>query len=123
MTLSPPPNPPVGVQYALTLKRTVLQSDLRLRGNSRATFRRVLNIDYELPYLAIDDGIVSWNYASDEGFRVALFGDGPVRLGVARFIAAMGALARAMDRGSSILGSRTGRRDREDVRLLAISCG
>ena len=115
MTLPPPPDVPPGVQYALTLKRTVLQSDLRLRGNSRANFGQVLSIDYALPYLAIDDGVVSWNYAADVAFHEALFGTRPLRVGVARFIAAMSALARAMDRGSAVLASRTGRLGPADV--------
>lgn len=109
MILPPQPEVPEGVEYALTISRTVLQTDLRLRGNTRAVFADVFNIDYELPYLAIDDGVVSWNHASDRAFHHALFGDRAIRMGVAHFVAAMSTLSRAMDRGSAILGPSVNR--------------
>lgn len=119
MTLPPQPEVPEGVRYALTLSRTVLQSDLRLRGNSGSAFTDVLNIDYQMPYLAFDDGQMSWNYSSDTAFYDALFGDRPIRLGVARFLAAMGTLARAMDRASVILADPANRLVGHPEHLLA----
>ena len=109
-SLPPQPAPPPGVQYALTVPQSVLFADLSLRGNLRPAFHAVFGTDYEPSYIAIDDGAMSWNYTSDRSLQEALVGDGSAREGVARFLTAVSATARAVEKTAGVVGPGANRR-------------
>ena len=111
MSLQPLPTPPAGVRYALTVPQSVLFADISLRGSRRAAFQDVFGADFELDYVVIDDGAMSWDFTGDTMFAEALLGAADAVPGVRRFIAAMGATARAVERTSWLLSSPTNRRE------------
>ena len=111
MSLQPLPTPPDGVRYALTVPQSVLFADISLRGSRRAAFQEVFGADFELDYVVIDDGAMSWDFTGDTTFAQALLGAADAVPAVRRFIAAMGATARAVERTSWLLSSPTNRRE------------
>ncbi len=110
MSLPSLPSPPSGVRYALTVPQSVLFADLSLRGSRQQTFEEVFGAAFELDYIVIDDGAMSWDFTGDDGFSGALFGDTDATRCVRRFVAAMGATARAVEKTSWLLSSNDTRR-------------
>jgi phosphohistidine swiveling domain-containing protein len=119
MTLPLLPPTPAGVRYALTVPQSVLFADISLRGSRRAAFREVFGGDFELDYVVIDDGAMSWDFSGDGGFARALLGSGDATVAVRRFVAGMGATARAVDKTSWMLSSDATRRAGDVDDLLA----
>lgn len=110
MSLPSLPSPPSGVRYALTVPQSVLFADLSLRGSRRQAFEEVFGTEFELDYVVIDDGAMSWDFTGDDRFSHALFGDPDATRCVRRFVAAMGATARAVEKTSWLLSSNDTRR-------------
>jgi len=104
------PSPPPGVRYALTVPQSVLFADLSLRGSRRKAFEEVFGTKFELDYIVIDDGAMSWDFTGDVAFSRALFADTDATRCVRRFVAAMGATARAVEKTSWLLASNETRR-------------
>lgn len=110
MTLEPLPHAPDGVKYALTVPQSVLFADISLRGNRREAFEQVFGTPFELQYVVIDDGAMSWDYRGDADAVSNLCGTLEPVAAIRRFISAMGATARAVERTSWILASPSNRR-------------
>lgn len=119
MTLSPLPAPPPRVAYALTVPQSVLFADLSLRGSSRAAFEAVFSRPFEIGWVAIDDGAMSWDFVGDEAFAEALCGTTDVATSVRRFIAAMSSTARAVEKTSALVAASAVRRPDNRDDLLA----
>jgi phosphohistidine swiveling domain-containing protein len=110
MSLNPLPDAPAGVRYALTVPQSVLFADLSLRGSRKGAIREVFGTKYEMSYVAIDDGAMSWDFTGDEAFASALLDSTDPAVAVRRFVAGMGATARAVEKVSRLLGSSAIRR-------------
>jgi phosphohistidine swiveling domain-containing protein len=107
------------VRYALTVPQSVLFADISLRGSCRQAFREVFGTDYKIGYVVIDDGAMSWDFTGDTAFAAALLGTTDVRAAVRRFVAAMGATARAVEKTSQLVAPGRIRRDGATEDLLA----
>jgi phosphoenolpyruvate synthase/pyruvate phosphate dikinase len=110
MRLQPLPAPPDRVRYALTVPQSVLFADLSLRGSRQPVLHAIFGGDFEFDYIAIDDGAMSWNYTGDATFAKSMLLAADPSVALRRFIAAMGATARAVDRTSWLASSSTTRR-------------
>lgn len=110
MSLEQLPAASPGVRYALTVPQSVLFADLSLRGSRRSAFEEVFGTAFDIGYVVIDDGAMSWDFTGDEKFAEALFGETDPARCVRRFVAAMGATARAVEKTSWLLSSNTMRR-------------
>jgi phosphohistidine swiveling domain-containing protein len=119
MSLPPLPSAPAGVRYALTVPQSVLFADVSLRGSRREAFEAVFGTDFELDYIVIDDGAMSWDFSGEEHFAQGLFGVTDATVCVRRFIAAMGATARAVEKTSWMLASNATRRSGSAKDVLA----
>src|SRR5690349_21065348 len=95
--LEPLPSPPGGVRYALTVPQSVLFAELSLQGSRIDAFRDALGIAYESPYIAIDNGAMSWICDRDEDFERALGATDSVQLAIERFTSLMERTARRLD--------------------------
>lgn len=113
------PSPPPGVRYALTVPQSVLFADISLRGSQRNAFKDVFGTDFEPDYIVIDDGAMSWDFSGDDTFARKLFGETDPTICVRRFVAAMGATARTVEKTSWLLSSSTIRREANKEDLLA----
>lgn len=60
------------MKHALTVKQSLLYTDLSVIGNRSHYFSEVLGIDYELKNVRYLDGRISWNYDDDLAFNHAL---------------------------------------------------
>lgn len=118
MHLSPVPPPPEGVAYALTVPQSVLFADLSLRGSRRPAFQEVFGTEYEVDWVVIDDGAMSWDFTGDDAFAERLLGTTDPVAGARRFIAAMGATAREVEKISAIIGPAANRRSGDPSDLL-----
>ena len=110
MKLSPLPQVPEGVKYALTVPQSVLFADLSLQGNLRGAFTTAMHIDYEPEYIVIDNGAMSWNYDHDDRFVAALLAGRSPALGIARFIQTMESTSQSLSRISTMLAPSEMRR-------------
>ncbi|MDA0169575.1 PEP-utilizing enzyme [Solirubrobacter taibaiensis] len=119
MTLASLPSPPTGVAYALTVPQSVLFADLSLRGSRRPAFQTVFGVDYEVPWVVIDDGAMSWDFSGDPQFSERLLGTLDPAVAVRRFVSTMGMTSRALEKTASLLGPSAGRRLRMRQDLLA----
>ena len=111
MSLPSLPSHPAGVRYALTVPQSVLFADISLRGTRRDAFTDVFGKEFELDFVVIDDGAMSWDFSGDAAFAEAMFDTADPTLCVRRFVSAMGATARAVEKVSWLLSSNVGRRD------------
>lgn len=110
MTLQPLPPAPLGVTYALTVPQSVLFADLSLRGSREAVFREVFGVEFEIGWVVIDDGAMSWDFRGDLPFAQRLFRTTDVDAALRRFISAMSGTARVVEITSSLLGPSANRR-------------
>jgi phosphohistidine swiveling domain-containing protein len=113
------PAAPAGVRYALTVPQSVLFADISLHGSKREAFQQVFGGDFELGFVAIDDGAMSWDFTGDEAFAKGLLGTANPTVAVRRFVAAMGQTARAVDKTSWLLATNGNRRQGSVDDLLA----
>jgi phosphohistidine swiveling domain-containing protein len=60
------------MKHALTVKQSLLYTDLSVIGNKRQYFSAVLGIDYQLNDVRYLDGQISWNYDEDLEYNRAL---------------------------------------------------
>jgi len=111
MSHSPIPPLPDRVRYALTVPQSVLFADISLRGSCRPAFEKVFGTRYEPDYIIIDDGAMSWDFTGDEAFAEALLDTAEPLAGIRRFIAAMGATARAVEKTSWVLSAPSNRHE------------
>jgi len=111
MSHTPIPALPDRVRYALTVPQSVLFADISLRGSCRPAFEKVFGARYEPDFIVIDDGAMSWDFTGDEAFAEALLGTAEPLAAVRRFIAAMGATARAVEKTSWLLSASSNRRE------------
>lgn len=110
MSLPKLPPFPAGVQYALTVPQSVLFADLSLRGSRRPAFNAVFGTDFEVPFVVIDDGAMSWDFSGDDEYCRALCGTTNAAISLRRFIGAMGETARAVEKTSWLVSSSASRR-------------
>lgn len=122
MTFTPLPRAPSGVRYALTVPQSVLFADLSLRGSLKLAFHKAFGVDFDIGWVAIDDGAMSWDFRGTPDFASQLLGTTDVRSALRRFISAMQATARAVDVTSELLGPSAIRRRENPRDLIADLC-
>jgi len=74
------------MKHALTVKQSLLFTDLSMLGNSRKYFKKALGIDYELNEVSYCNRAVSWNYDSDIEYNRALLKNRDLNQAIEHFI-------------------------------------
>ncbi len=74
------------MKHALTVKQSLLYTDLSVIGNRRQYFSDVLGIDYQLDNVRYLDGQISWNYDEDIEYNRALLSSRNLNSAIRLFI-------------------------------------
>jgi phosphoenolpyruvate synthase/pyruvate phosphate dikinase len=77
------------MKHALTVKQSLLYTDLSVLGNARHYFSEVLGIDYELKNVRYLDGRISWNYDHDLAYNRALLSSRGLNDAIKLFISSL----------------------------------
>lgn len=73
------------IKYALTVKQSLLFTELSLRGNTKFYFRKAFHINYELPECLIRENDIFWNFDSDTEYNDAFLKNRTLNQAIAHF--------------------------------------